>query len=165
MVIEELTTTECHDVLKRATLARLGTAHENQPYVLPIHIYSDGDCLYSFGTLGQKIDWMRENPKVCVEVEEVVDRFHWRTVLVFGRYEELVHAPHNEASRQRARQLFEGRSEWWQPAATQTRHPDFRMAVIYRVRIESLSGRLASRDEASSEVARPWWLKVMFEPD
>jgi nitroimidazol reductase NimA-like FMN-containing flavoprotein (pyridoxamine 5'-phosphate oxidase superfamily) len=167
MVIQELTTRECQDVLRGATIARLATARDNQPYVVPIHTYFDGDYLYSFATLGRKIDWMRANPKVCVEVEEVVDRFRWRTVLVMGRYEELVHTPHYEIFRERARELFHDRPEWWQPASTQTTRPDFRMPVIYRIRIDSMSGRLASRDEVRSEEggsARPWWLSLMFEP-
>ena len=106
MLIQELTTPECQDVLRRATIVRLATARDNQPYVVPIHTYFDDDCLYSFGTLGRKIDSMRVNPQVCVEAEEIVDRYHWRTVLVFGRYEELVHTPHYEEFRQRAQQLF-----------------------------------------------------------
>ena len=167
MLIQELTTPECQDVLRRATIVRLATARDNQPYVVPIHTYFDDDCLYSFGTLGRKIDSMRVNPQVCVEAEEIVDRYHWRTVLVFGRYEELVHTPHYEEFRQRAQQLFHERQEWWQPAATQTTRPDFRMPVIYRIRIDSMSGRLAARDETRSDqrgTERPWWLSLLFEP-
>jgi nitroimidazol reductase NimA-like FMN-containing flavoprotein (pyridoxamine 5'-phosphate oxidase superfamily) len=41
------------------------------------------DCLYGFAFHGQKIDWMRANPNVCVEVDEIVDQYHWTTVLVF----------------------------------------------------------------------------------
>ena len=74
MLMRELTTRECHDVLKRASIARLGCARDNQPYVVPVHVYFDGDYLYSFAMLGQKIAWMRENPRVCVEVDEIVDR-------------------------------------------------------------------------------------------
>jgi nitroimidazol reductase NimA-like FMN-containing flavoprotein (pyridoxamine 5'-phosphate oxidase superfamily) len=153
--------------LKRASLARLGTAHDNQPYVVPIHIYFDGTYLYSFSTLGRKIDWMRENPKVCVEVEEVADKFNWITVVATGRYDELVHAPSYEVFRQRARELFKGREEWWQPAATQSRPHDFRMPVIYRIRIETLTGRISWRENKEGNGGterKPWWLDLMFEP-
>ena len=86
MLIRDLTTSECHDVLRKVAIARLACARDNQPYVVPIHVYFDGDCLYSFATLGQKIAWMRENPRVCVQVDDVGDRFHWATVVVFGQY-------------------------------------------------------------------------------
>lgn len=167
MMIRELNGRECHEVLGRATTARLATAKDDQPYVVPVHIYFDGRDLYSFATLGRKIDWMRANPKVCVEVEEVADRFQWQTVIVLGKYEELVHAPSYEEFRQRARELFHNRPEWWQPAATPIRQPEFRMPVIYRIRIDQISGRSASRpapggtDEGTTT---PWWLPLMFTP-
>ena len=72
MLIRELTTPECHDVLKRASIARLGCARDNQPYVVPVHVYFDENYLYSFAMLGQKITWMRDNPRVCVQVDEIV---------------------------------------------------------------------------------------------
>ena len=55
-----------------------------------------GNCLYAFSTIGQKIEWMRENPKVCLEVEEIDDQSHWTTVLVIGRYEEIHQEPERE---------------------------------------------------------------------
>ena len=65
MRIHELSVAECEDVLARCDLGRLGCAHENQPYVVPIHFSFDSErkCLYAFSTIGQKIAWMRQNPK------------------------------------------------------------------------------------------------------
>jgi nitroimidazol reductase NimA-like FMN-containing flavoprotein (pyridoxamine 5'-phosphate oxidase superfamily) len=161
MLIRELTTPECHDVLKRASIARLACARDNQPYVVPVHVYFDGDWLYSFATLGQKIAWMRENPRVCVQVDEIVDRTQWATVIAFGTYEELLHMPSQEAERQRAQELFQSAPEWWEPAASNPRR-EVRMAMVYRIRIESLTGRLAERKkERPGE--RPWWLDLLFE--
>ena len=162
MIIRELSATECHDVLRRATIARLGCARENQPYVVPVHVYFDGDCLYSFATLGQKIAWMRENPQVCVQVDDIVDRFHWATVVAFGRYEELLHMPRHEDDRRRAQELFQSVPEWWQPAHSNPGR-EVRMAMIYRIRIDRVTGRLAepSTDETTK---RTWWLDLLLEP-
>jgi uncharacterized protein len=162
MFIRDLTTTECHEVLKRAAIGRLGCARDNQPYVVPVHIYFDGDHLYSFATLGQKIAWMRENPRVCVQVDEITDRFHWSTVVVFGEYEELLHMPSHEDARRRAHDLFQTVPEWWQPASSNVGPPAVRMAMVYRIRIETVSGRLAERREQGSR-ERPWWFDVLFE--
>jgi nitroimidazol reductase NimA-like FMN-containing flavoprotein (pyridoxamine 5'-phosphate oxidase superfamily) len=164
MTIQELNARQCHEVLERATIARLATAKDDQPYVVPIHIYFDGRDLYSFATLGRKIDWMRANPKVSVEVEEVGDRFQWRTVVVLGKYEELVHAPSYEEFRQRARELFRNRPEWWQPAATPIRQAEFRMPVIYRILINQITGRSASPPADGGTATTPWWLPLLFTP-
>ena len=86
MLIHELTPAECRDVLWRAKLGRLACAKDDQPYVVPIQLSYDAlsDALYAFSTVGQKIEWMRTNPKVCVEIEEITDKSHWTTVIVFG---------------------------------------------------------------------------------
>lgn len=146
MIVHELTQEECRAVLRRTNLARLACSRRDQPYIVPISFDFDGEHLYSFSTLGQKIVWMRENPHVCVEVEEVDDRFHWTTVLVFGRYEELRAGDGHQAAKDRARQLFEVREEWWQPAAAKARVPEHHVPLVYRIVIDRLTGRRASRE-------------------
>ena len=143
MLIHELSTAECHEVLRRSHLGRLGCCRDGHPYVVPISFDFDGEHLYSFSTLGQKIVWMRANPHICVEVDEIVDRFHWTTVLVFGQYEELrVPADHE---RQHARELFEQRDEWWQPAAAKAGPVEHHVPILYRLTITRISGRRADR--------------------
>ena len=44
---------------------------------MPIYFaYHDG-YLYSFSTVGRKIEWMRGNPLVCLETDEVVSSQPW----------------------------------------------------------------------------------------
>ena len=103
------------------------------------------NCLYSFSAVGQKIHWMRENPRVCIEVDDIVDKDHWSTVVIFGGYEELTDSPADTEARQRAQVLFEERSEWWFPAAGRTEAGAPSAVVIYRIRIDRLTGRSAWR--------------------
>src|ERR1022692_3412894 len=95
MVIREMSREECLRVLAKAKLARLACAHENQPYVVPVYLaYHEAyECLYGFTTPGQKVEWMRANPLVCVEVDEIVAYDQWVSVIAFGRYEELPETP------------------------------------------------------------------------
>jgi uncharacterized protein len=91
MRIREMNRTECARVLASAPVARLACARENQPYVVPVSLAYDeaSGCLYGFTTVGQKLEWMRANPLVCVEVDEVTSRDSWVSVIAMGRYEEL----------------------------------------------------------------------------
>ena len=59
------------------------------PYIVPIYFAYEPDHIYGFTTLGQKVEWMRANPLVCVEVDEVLSHFRWSSVVVVGRYENL----------------------------------------------------------------------------
>ena len=148
MRIHELNAAECEEILARSDLGRLGCARENQPYIVPIHFAFDSArrCLYAFSTVGQKIDWMRHNPKVCVEVEDVTDKNHWTTVLAFGRYEEMDDSPADKAALKAAENLFSERPEWWLPAAAKVGSRERHAMVIYRIQIDRLSGRRASRN-------------------
>jgi nitroimidazol reductase NimA-like FMN-containing flavoprotein (pyridoxamine 5'-phosphate oxidase superfamily) len=148
MVIHELTAAECQDVLGRVSLGRLACCRGDQPYVVPVFIYFNGDdqCLYGFATVGQKVDWMRSNPKVCVEVDEVGDQTNWTTVLVFGRFEEVKGSAGDDIARHRAMNLFNQRPDWWLPAAAKREGgSEHHTPVIYRIVIDRLSGRRAAR--------------------
>lgn len=148
MVVHEMTAEECREVLRRATVAHLACSRGKYPYVVPISIDYDGQYLYSFSTIGQKIVWMRANPNVCVQVDEILDRFHWTSVVAFGRYEELRATDEHAAARDRARHLFAPRPEWWLPAAAKTRPPEHHVPVVYRIALDRITGRRAQRDRA-----------------
>ena len=147
MLIRELTPTECADVLQRTILGRLACTRDGYPYVVPVHFSFDIEraCVYGFSAVGQKVHWMRANPRVCLEVEEVTNKDHWRTVLIFGRYEEIQESPEEAEARQRALDRFRQRPEWWLPAGAtvESRHPE--AAVVYRIQIERVTGRQAMR--------------------
>jgi nitroimidazol reductase NimA-like FMN-containing flavoprotein (pyridoxamine 5'-phosphate oxidase superfamily) len=150
MLIHELLPAECREVLSRATLARLACSRADQPYVVPISFAYDRDSesLVSFSTVGKKIDWMRANPKVCAEIEDVTDRFHWTTVVVVGRYEEITSSAEHRHVRHRALQLFERLDEWWLPGAAKVGARENPAVVIYQIHIEAISGRRADRDRS-----------------
>ncbi len=146
MVIHDLTLAECRVVLGHAGLGRLGCARRDQPYVVPFSFQFDpaGDCVYSFSAVGQKIDWMRENPMVCVEVDEVIDQFNWTSVVAFGRYEEMRDSPEDESARRRAHSFFQQRSAWWLPALGKlTGGAEPHRAVLYRIVLHRITGRRA----------------------
>jgi len=109
MVIREMSKEQCVRVLARTRLVRLACTYENQPYVIPVYlVYHElpgGEaCFYGFATPGQKVEWMRANPLVCVEVDEVTAHDRWVSVIAFGRYGELPEVPGRDDERLRAQQ-------------------------------------------------------------
>ncbi len=135
-----MTEQECLDLLTQVRFGRLGCAYRNQPYVLPTYFACSSRILYGFATFGQKIKWMRANPLVCVEAEAPDARLGWKTVVAFGRYEELSDLPEWESERETARGLLEKR-EWWQsPAAITSTHRGGSYEVWYRIHMERLTG-------------------------
>jgi uncharacterized protein len=147
MLIHELSIEECTEYLGRTSVGRLACALYHQPYIVPIHFSFDAErrCLYAFSMLGQKIEWMRKNPRVCLEVDEITSKDHWTTVLVFGRYHEITRAQKDTDEREHVERLFQIRPEWWLPAAGRVPSREHHDMVLYRIEIDRLTGRRAAR--------------------
>lgn len=151
MVIHELNRAECLGVLERNSLGRLGYARFDQPYIVPIHFSYDPErnLIYGFSMLGDKVECMRRNPKVCLEVDEIADKDHWTSVLVVGRYREVHRDPREAEARRRAEALFQQRAEWWLPGAAKLDSKEPEHAVIYRISLDRVTGRRAARGRNS----------------
>ena len=149
MLIDEMKVKQCHEFLVRMDFGRLGCVHDNHPYVVPIYFAYEPDRLYGFSTLGRKIEWMRSNPRVCVEVDEVTGTT-WNCVIASGRYEELPNTSQYVSERQRAYKLLERRFLWWQAAyaAEQVRHEKQPSpTILYCIHVADMSGRRAEPDQ------------------
>ena len=152
MFIKELRTGECFELLSEKRVGRIACARENQPYVVPFHFAFDGkEHLYAFSTLGQKIEWMRANPLVCVEVDDIKNQFEWTSLIIFGRYEELPDAPEFASERSRAHELLSRRAMWWQPAFVAGTHRVLTdgKPIYFRILIDKISGHRAVSDETT----------------
>ena len=153
MRIGEMTQKDCREVLAHTFLGRLGCSREDQPYVVPIYFVYEPDHLYGFATDGQKIDWMRTNPKVCVEMDEITNHFQWTSVVLYGRYRELPDLPQYAEERDHARKVLETRSLWWQTAFASRRlksADDFIPPLFYCIEIDSMTGYRAVADAGES---------------
>lgn len=166
MLIQEMTYEECRTMLGRTSAARLACARNNQPYIVPIRVDLDGEFLYGYATLGQKIEWMRQNPLVCVECDELISHGHWASVVVFGQYEELPNTPEYAGPRAVAERLFQRHPVWWEPASVPLAAHSPRTPIVFRIRMARITGRRAAlisagpEDEGlnSSDAERGGWL-------
>jgi nitroimidazol reductase NimA-like FMN-containing flavoprotein (pyridoxamine 5'-phosphate oxidase superfamily) len=141
MVIE-MSEQECREMLARSSLGRLGCSRNDQPYVVPINFGYEADYFYVLSTVGQKIEWMRENPKVCVEVDEIGKQAEWMSVVVNGTYQELPESQYGE-ERARARKLLEKRTMWWHNALGERQlrsESELIETTFFRIRAESVTG-------------------------
>ena len=158
MFIKDMTEHQCITELERVRFGRLACACDNHPYVLPFYFAYSERHLYSFATPGRKIEWMRINPFVCVEVDEVVSSQQWMSVIVFGRYEEMPDTPEWQGRRELAHDLLAQRSMWWQPgyaAGTHRGVPHALVPIYYRICIDSMTGHRAVPDEIQAGEVSP----------
>jgi nitroimidazol reductase NimA-like FMN-containing flavoprotein (pyridoxamine 5'-phosphate oxidase superfamily) len=155
MRITKMQDRECRDTLRRLGFGRLGCVRENQPYIVPVYFAYEPDHLYGFATFGQKIEYMRANPHVCVEADEVLGQDNWVSVVVLGRYEELPDTPEYGQERRKAQSLLEKRAMWWQVAYAESNirgRSEASSPVFYCVHIEEMSGLRASSEGSPARV-------------
>ena len=147
MLIRELTRQASLELLARAHLGRLACAQGGQPYVVPICFAFYHDCLYSFCTVGQKIEWMRANPLVSLEADEIVSTRQWASVVVLGRYEELPDTPKWSIEREMAVKLLQRIAMWWEPGYAKVITPAGErphVPLFYRIHVTQITGRIAT---------------------
>ena len=154
MLIRDLAFDECVQVLRRNSICHLACAKDGQPYVVPIHYSFDAEqhTIYLLSTGGQKVEWMRANPRVCVAVDEISDKNHWTTVILNGVYEELSNRDDTSDARQRPHQLFQERKEWWLPALAKHSRDTSYEVVIFQIRIDRMTGRRSRRSDIAESV-------------
>jgi len=138
--VEDMPPKEMHALLQRVGFGHLGCARDNRPYVVPMHYAYDSKDLYFFTTHGTKTEYIAANPDVCLQVEEVVDRLHWQSVMVNGRAEEIT----GREDREHAMQLITEANPTLKPALSNTRLDSIGRATeiaIYRLRPAIMDGR------------------------
>ncbi len=144
--VREMTSTECHNALARTQLGRLGCVNGHQPYVVPIYFAYGEGYLYGFTPLDWRVELMRDNPLVCVEIDDATSNDCWMSVTACGRYEELPDTGEWATERMRAHEYLAKQAMWWQPAfaSTQRGGSSEYTPVFYRIRIESVTGHCAA---------------------
>jgi uncharacterized protein len=143
--VNELDREQIDRFLDEQVMGRLGCHDAEGIYVVPLIYARDGQVLYVLTTEGRKIRAARRNPAVCFEVDEYDRKTgSWRSVIVWGRYEELEGGAKTEALAALARRHGTRR------ASSETPAPEERAAVAFRIVIESATGRAVTRPASFS---------------
>ena len=119
-------------------LSRRGDVYKRQIYVL--------------STFGQKTEWMRRNPNVCLEVDEITNQSQWMSVIAKGRYEELPE-PQFTSERDHARTLLAKRHSWCLNALAERQlklGDDSIATLFFRIHVDSMTGLCATGESAET---------------
>ena len=94
---------DIESILQHHYLGRIGCHSDDFTYVVPISYAYDGEAIYCHcDDQGRKIEIMRQNPKVCFEVDTLENFANWKSVIAWGEYEEII----EPAQRGRALQIL-----------------------------------------------------------
>lgn len=85
----QLTSNEIEHVLHSQIIGRIGCHDNDRVYVVPLSYAYDGKYIYCHSYEGRKLQIMRRHPDVCFQVDEMKDMGNWKSVVAWGRFEEL----------------------------------------------------------------------------
>ncbi|MEJ5995297.1 pyridoxamine 5'-phosphate oxidase family protein [Pedobacter sp. Du54] len=146
-MLGELTQNEISALLSKLHIGRLGCQAETEMYIIPINYVYRKNSIYAFSAGGKKIEAMRKNPNVCFQVDEIIDTFRWKSVLLWGKYEEVT----DPSERQQAVQALVHRimpltdlpsQHPWHGIASVEQDIDTKVkTIVYRILIYKSSGR------------------------
>ena len=88
-MLGELNQAQIEQVLWSEEIGRIGCHADGQTYVVPITYVYDGESIYAHSADGMKLRMMRKNPNVCFEVDDMENMANWRSVIAWGKFEEL----------------------------------------------------------------------------
>lgn len=151
-----LTNDQIDHVLRTETLGRIGCFDGKEVYIVPVtYVYHKGS-IYAHSKEGRKVLVMRKNPEVCFQVDAIDNMANWRSVIVWGRYEELTDRKAQTAGMKilidRLMPLVT--SETIRPTHSHSHPPEVLekglKAVAYRIKITKATGRFEKAIQRSS---------------
>ena len=135
-MISRMSTDEARSLLSDRRLGRLGCVYEGGPYVVPVNYLLDGENIYVHSLQGRKVSALRTNARACLQVDEVVDEYHWRSAIAFGVYREINAGP----ERDRVVGLLLARFPQLTPVESVPIHDGQSSVILFCIQVEEITG-------------------------
>src|SRR5262249_34989120 len=135
MNIGKLRDTDARAILSEGNLGRLGCIASGWPYVVPVNYFFDGEDIYIHSLPGKKLDALRANPRVCLQVDEIKDSYNWRSVIAYGTFEEVS----NEETREDVLTELYSRLPHMTPVESRLVQ-GMAGTVVFRIKVEDVTG-------------------------
>ncbi|MGO4440363.1 pyridoxamine 5'-phosphate oxidase family protein [Rhizobium sp. RAF56] len=148
--LRELHEEECFVILEESRFGHLGCCKDSQPYVVPIFFSYEKGIAYAFSMPGRKLDWMRENDKVCLQVDQKLGEKGWRSVVLEGRYVEFPDTAVWNGERLHAWSLLQKHSDWWEIGSLKPHEITVQavsLHVFFGIFLRNVNGRIATSKE------------------
>ena len=135
-MILEMSPSEIDEFVLSQKVGRVGCHVGGETYVVPVIFGWDENCIYVYTTEGKKVDMMRENQRVCFEIDEYLTSGGWRSVIAQGVFEEL-----EGDDAVRALQIIAERVSSNRDGGNSRPRGEGRTPVAFRIRTSDVTGR------------------------
>ncbi len=151
--VQEMTDDEIEEVLQSVGYGHFACARNNKPYVVPIsYVYSKPN-IYIYTTEGKKSDIINDNPRVCLQVEDVINNTQWRSVVFNGTAEQIT----DRAEREEVLKLILKTNPTLTPAISIRWMDNWvreNREIVYKIKPDTATGRSALNVESRAALAQ-----------
>lgn len=149
-----LNLSEIENILTRQVVGRIGCHSGDRVYVVPISYAYDGEYVYCHTHDGMKVEYMRQNPAVCFEVDHLQNMANWQSVVAWGEFEELkdtvernkaLHKLHERILPFIASETVQLSPDWPFPPEELSKIP----GITFRIKLTEKTGRFEMTDTES----------------
>lgn len=134
-------------LLENQVIGRLGCHSQGETYIVPINYIYHDNAIYAHSAKGKKMDMLRANPEVCFQIDQIEDTFRWKSVIVWGKFEELQGEERQQAMQGIIHKIMpltdassQGPSHGIDPAERAN-------TIVYRINIKEGTGRFEAHPD------------------
>ncbi|RYG18363.1 MAG: pyridoxamine 5'-phosphate oxidase family protein [Chitinophagaceae bacterium] len=145
-MLGELNNRQIIDLLERKVIGRLGCHANGETYIVPINYVYRDNAIYAHSGKGKKIAMMQLNPKVCFQVDEIIDTFRWESTILQGNFEVLSGEERQQAMQgiiQRIMPLTDRPAEETSHGIPGEEHQNI---IVYKITLTAVSGKYETHD-------------------
>jgi nitroimidazol reductase NimA-like FMN-containing flavoprotein (pyridoxamine 5'-phosphate oxidase superfamily) len=147
-MVGELTKEQISNLLSSQMIGRIACCDIQKPYIVPIAYAYDGKDIYCQTTEGKKVQYMRENPNICFQIDFSNSISNWQSIIVYGKFEELA-----EQEIETAREFLMNKimplmtnskihpHEHWETREEKLDDSHRIKPIIFKIKIEDISGK------------------------
>lgn len=141
------------EILENSIIGRLGYTDGHRIFVIPISYFLyNRKYIIAHSMEGRKIEILRKNPDVCLQVDVIHNLSNWKSVMLWGKYEEITGQPDRYYAldllirKIHKQKVNEGHALSPEPPEIEESMalPDREKSIVYRIQIENKSGRFES---------------------
>lgn len=146
-MLGELSKREIIALLESQFIGRIGCHVNGETYIVPVNYVYQNNAIYVQSGEGKKIDMLRANPRVCFQVDEIDSMFKWKSVILWGNFEELSNMERQQVMQGLILRIMPNTNEAGRNPAHAI-NPQLRDSlIVFRINIEHATGRYESHNE------------------
>lgn len=138
LLIQNLNESECHRIIARNSFCHLGVTDGSESYVVPMSYAYDDGYVYCHSRDGKKLDFLRTGLTSCLQVEEIKDFYHWKSVTALCSFDELTGEEMIRSARVLIMKLEHSRKI---PELEEEFASLLEVSIMFRLRILKIDGR------------------------